>query len=382
MTDYTPNFRFPLPEFNKKPWQNDFYSMARVIDATLSRYIQLTNFQGVWANSTAYTAGQRVVDEDVGNVYECLVSHTSPAAPTTFTADRLANSSRWKVFTFAVQFRSTWVTATDYALGDIVVDNRRLAISTVSHRSDTFNTDLAAGRWTLLIDSANISGLPTIGGVGDANKIMRVDPTGAFYELIAASTARTILGLAIGTDVQAFDTQLAELAALTGTNKAVRFNGSGNLAAVGHRGAMAYRTADQTLTTSTFTAIAFGASSAEDYDTDGIHDPATNNSRFTVPAGITKVRLTGKISFAANSTGQRFVDIQKNGSSAYAGYASAEAGNAGATDATQMIVTTPVLVVVGGDYFELRGWQNSGGDLAAKGEAAGSSTWFAMEIVE
>ena len=94
----TANFNFKLIDFNTSPWQDDEYDNWRSLDALLNTFIQLSNFQGVWMNSTAYTIGQRVVDETDGTTWECNENHTSATSPTTFAADRQANPSYWKAF--------------------------------------------------------------------------------------------------------------------------------------------------------------------------------------------------------------------------------------------------------------------------------------------
>jgi hypothetical protein len=60
---------------------------------------------------------------------------------------------------------------------------------------------------------------------------------------------------------------------------------SGHVAA-SFRGALAKKTSDQTITTDGFVTF-----DAEEYDTDSIHDNSTNNTRFTVPTGVTRVKL-------------------------------------------------------------------------------------------
>lgn len=54
------------------------------------------NCVGAWANSTGYTAGNRVHDAVGGRMVICLVSHTSAAGPTTFASDWAANPSYWR----------------------------------------------------------------------------------------------------------------------------------------------------------------------------------------------------------------------------------------------------------------------------------------------
>lgn len=116
---------------------------------------------------------------------------------------------------------------------------------------------------------------------------------------------------------------------------------------------------------------------AEARDTDAIHDTVTNNSRLTVPAGVTKVRLSFNLYCANISTGGNLsARINKNGA-AFDGMAQELAGTAGNTFwAAQG--TSDVLDVVAGDYFEVQAIAST--DTAIDFIAARS--WFAMEIVE
>ncbi len=94
----TPNFGFNLIDFDSVTWHDDEYDNWRELDALLAAYIAAPNFVGMWANSITYTVGQQVADAVDGQVYECLVEHTSVASPTLFSADRTANPTFWEVW--------------------------------------------------------------------------------------------------------------------------------------------------------------------------------------------------------------------------------------------------------------------------------------------
>jgi len=115
----------------------------------------------------------------------------------------------------------------------------------------------------------------------------------------------------------------------------------------------------------------------EEYDTDGIHDTVTNNDRLTVPAGVTKVKITGHIQFSSTSTvGRRTLEIVKNTSTIPSGV-SLENKAASAAGTTPCNVFSATLEVTGGDYFRLRARQDSGISLNTF-----TTSWFAMEIIE
>lgn len=114
----------------------------------------------------------------------------------------------------------------------------------------------------------------------------------------------------------------------------------------------------------------------ESYDTDSIHDNVTNNSRLTVPAGVTKVRLSYDVQLL-NVTANTaiFAHCPKNGSGAYRGnplrdeYVNFTVPRFGAVSA--------VIDVVAGDYFELFFSCSPDTSIDITGDS-----WFCMEIVE
>jgi hypothetical protein len=63
------------------------------------------------------------------------------------TPDSLSASTRSLLSAQAGTIRGTWVTATAYALKDVVLQSDTSYICAVAHTSGTFATDLAAGRW-------------------------------------------------------------------------------------------------------------------------------------------------------------------------------------------------------------------------------------------
>lgn len=102
--------------------------------------------------------------------------------------------SRWT----PIRGLGAWVTATDYAVNDIVSNGGNSYICSEAHTSGTFATDLAAIKWTVLATKGTDGA-----GTGDmlaANNLSEVTP----------ATARTNLGLAIGTDVLAYSATAAK----------------------------------------------------------------------------------------------------------------------------------------------------------------------------
>lgn len=148
--------------------------------------------------------------------------------------------------------------------------------------------------------------------------------------------------------------------------------------AIRHRGALVTKAADQTGANYTSTtAIAWDS---EAYDTDGIHDNVTNNTRLTVPPGVSKVLLRGGVRLAnAASIGLVGLYLFKNGSVTYPGSPGFSVASSGGTQPTPALgIDSPVLPVIPGDYFELELQVNTDTSI----DVTAQRSWFEMLIVE
>jgi len=117
-------------------------------------------------------------------------------------------------------------------------------------------------------------------------------------------------------------------------------------APTGFSGALVNRTATLALTTGAFSTIAWNA---EVYDNGSWHDNATNNTRLTVPASISKVRLVAAIFSSDSIAGDYVISIFKNGSALNV------LGQQHCDTATDdgVSIASPVIDVIEGDYFEV-----------------------------
>lgn len=141
------------------------------------------------------------------------------------------------------------------------------------------------------------------------------------------------------------------------------------------RGALVRKASDQT--GANYSAGAQIAWDQETYDTDSIHDNVTNNTRLTVPSGVSYVRLVGTIALANVAVDTYVIaGILKNGSSTYDGFAG-QTVEIGTATTPRVNLSTPPLAVTAGDYFELR---LTAEDTSVDITATQSS--FAMEIIE
>lgn len=159
------------------------------------------------------------------------------------------------------------------------------------------------------------------------------------------------------------------------TGEKLTYDGAGWVSQ-GFRGALVKKAADETTanySASGGTAVPW---TGEEYDTDSIHDNVTNNTRLTVPASVTKVKVWATISMSLGTAADTItLRINKNGSPAVGlPFLRAEGGNA----STGMLISTPVLVVTAGDYFELLMDVESDTSITI----AANRSAMALEIVE
>jgi hypothetical protein len=134
------------------------------------------------------------------------------------------------------------------------------------------------------------------------------------------------------------------------------------------------RAADQPVASSTMTAVAW---EAVEFDDAGMWS-AGNPTRLTVPAGVSKVRLSANLRFVTTSSvGYRYIRIIRNGVD-FPGRAE-DLDTVPSNGDNALSVTTGIIPVQPGDYLELECWQNSGANLDVR---AGEYTWFNMEVVE
>jgi hypothetical protein len=115
----------------------------------------------------------------------------------------------------------------------------------------------------------------------------------------------------------------------------------------------------------------------EDYDTDGFYDPA-NPSRLTIPAGVTRVRLYGAAQVdSADQIDDNQFTFSKNGENEFSG-ASVSAMALGGYSNPPVVMSSGVIDVVEGDYFEFRCFISQSFQL----ESDRFSSWFEIEVLE
>ncbi len=148
----------------------------------------------------------------------------------------------------------------------------------------------------------------------------------------------------------------------------------------GRRGALAFRNSSQSITNNVLNAIQLND---EVYDTDAVHDNVVNNTRLTVPAGVTKVRVGAGAIFVSSVSGQRKIEIRKNGSALVFDASGLRppmtvGGNAGVGGFFGQQVHSGSVDVVATDFFQAFVLQSSGGNL----DLVANGSWFEMEILD
>jgi len=144
----------------------------------------------------------------------------------------------------------------------------------------------------------------------------------------------------------------------------------------GFRGALVTKTTVQAIANDTETAITWDS---EINDSDEFHEGVTNPTRFTIPTGVSKVFVSASISFASNVNGIRAVYIKRNGATAVGLPYDTRSGNA---SGISIGISSAVIDVIAGDYFELWVKQTSGGSLNAPWSAGSTTAWFSIKVVQ
>jgi hypothetical protein len=139
------------------------------------------------------------------------------------------------------------------------------------------------------------------------------------------------------------------------------------ISALAGYGALIYQTSTQSLSNATATTITYNSAN---YDPLSMWNGSTT---LTVPAGVSKVRVTASIQMAGG--GPLAINIRKNNTT-FPGQPNQSIS--ATTGATGLTTTTPVLNVSAGDAFTVVVTQSSGGSMNTGG---GNTCWLSMEII-
>ncbi len=139
------------------------------------------------------------------------------------------------------------------------------------------------------------------------------------------------------------------------------------------RGALVGKTGPQNVGHLSNTALSWNT---EVYDTDNFH--SGGNDYFVIPAGVTRVRLSGSVLWSDNTnSGSRFLYTTRNGGFVPEGRAVSAIPKTQAFVMGQ-VMSTAVLAVSPGQIFRLRADQDSGITTSVLNSPV---TWFAIEVL-
>lgn len=107
-------------------------------------------------------------------------------------------------------------------------------------------------------------------------------------------------------------------------------------------------------------------------------------TRLTIPAGVTRVRLSAGIRWTANGTGNRKIQIRGNPAGVYDANSIWASLDLVSDDTGDGTVASPIIEVSEADYFEVIVTQNSGGALtiATTSAAANHANFFCCEVIK
>ena len=144
------------------------------------------------------------------------------------------------------------------------------------------------------------------------------------------------------------------------------------------QGCLVYRDSHQNIPNSTATYIAYTNTV---FDTDNFHDTVTNPERFTIPAGVSRARLSmGAYWGSTNLTGSRLVEFQKNSLGNYQGRTLERRYSGGPFDPVYHNLIMPWVTVEEGDYLSIMVFQDSGVTLPLIAIASGGMLWACLEV--
>lgn len=265
-------------------------------------------------------------------------------------------------------------------------------LSGVTWNADgTTSTSYTAGSATVIrhgftaneADEANAAVRNTLGRIDAAEQILVSDSSTTMAKLAVAASrfvgrkasgsiaaltaAEAIVVMGLGTaatkDTGYTASKIPVLTATPGTPDGTKFfRDDGTWAAAGSAfvGCRLKNTVAQTTANTTITVVTFDT---EDLDTDAYHSTSSNTGRITIPTGKAgKYRIWGRVGWNANATGQRILNVVKNGTTNIVSHYLPGAAVSITHDFSD------VFALAEADFIDIRVYQSSGGSLGIFGE--------------
>lgn len=272
----------------------------------------------------------------------------------------------------------------DMTAGSVVVtllefqENILFRITNATVAARTLTVQASKRIFAVESDSANTQSVDLV--LGSTTITLAPGDTGWYY---TDGTANGLVAIAGGggggtwlslTDTPAsFSGQAGKISAVNSGETAMELIAAGSGVLPIHMGVLVTKSALQDIpSAATWTALTWDQ---EEYDTDAFHDNVTNNSRLTVPAGVTKIRLAGGAISNVSSSFTFGLRIVKNGSASAP--SNGQWSTTGFSNGLQSIAS-PTIEVIAGDYFEMEAVVSTAG----RDVVSGPETFFAMEVVE
>ena len=288
-------------------------------------------------NITTAQAGHDVFSDHVANEH---IDWTADVSPTVINAANYVDND-----------------TTDHTALSNIGTNTHAQIDTAVTASTNHIADVTGDPHAIAADTLTFTN-KTIDANGTGNSITNIDVSdlanGTDGELITWDASGVADTVAVGTATHVLTSNGAGAAP---TFQAAAGGGHDDVSC------RVQESSGQTITNNTVTLLLFNE---ERWDTDSIHDNATNTSRLTVPVAG-KYLIFANIQWAANATGRRLTQFRINGTTTVMN--SEEQVNAAVTF---NMADAAVWDLAANDYVECLVLQTSGGNLNVNG---GGSPW-------
>ncbi len=233
----------------------------------------------------------------------------------------------------------------------------------------------AATSATAAAGSATAAGTSASSASGSATAAANSATAAAAQTTLAAGYATNANNAATASAVYAGQSQASATAAAASAAAAAASAQGASSARVGLAAA-----STQTIADATPTKVSWDNFQFDDNSFWNIANP----TRLTIPAGVTRVRLTAGIRWTPNVTGERQLRIIANPAGTYDAnsvFASDDRPSDNSGDAT---LDTGILVVTAGMYFELEVEQNSGAplDILTTSAADNRANFFCIQVLK